>query len=116
VQAANRGLAGFEGGASGNIERRYSCKETFEKWSVLPKFPDKKTGTGKAGENLNRRNTWSILRTSATLHFVSDLSPTQRLGKRGGFSKVSQGLLASPRISVTTSETTLSKERLIETI
>jgi hypothetical protein len=29
-------------------------KETFEKWSVLPKF--------KAGENLNRRNTWSILR------------------------------------------------------
>jgi hypothetical protein len=55
--------------------------ETFEKWSVLPKF--------KAGENLNRRNTWSILRMSATLHFVSDLSPTQRLGKRGGFSKVS---------------------------
>jgi hypothetical protein len=36
--------------------------ETFEKWSVLPKFPEK-NGTGKAGEILNRRNTWSILRT-----------------------------------------------------
>jgi hypothetical protein len=31
-----------------------STPETFEKWSVLPKF--------KAGKNLNRRNTWCILR------------------------------------------------------
>jgi hypothetical protein len=39
------------------------------------------------------------LRTSATLHFVSDLSPTQRLGKRGGFSKVSKLLAKSIQLS-----------------
>jgi hypothetical protein len=27
--------------------------ETFEKWSVLPKFPDIRSGTGKAGENVS---------------------------------------------------------------
>jgi hypothetical protein len=27
--------------------------ETFEEWSVLPKFPDKGSGTGKAGENVS---------------------------------------------------------------
>jgi hypothetical protein len=46
-----------------NLDKQFSCHpgpslqvETFEEWSVLPKFPGKKIGTGKAGENLGRRN------------------------------------------------------------
>jgi hypothetical protein len=40
--------------------------ETFEKWSVLPKFPEK-NGTGKAGENVSAG---ASLRVTAGIHGV----------------------------------------------
>jgi len=38
---------------------------------------------------INHRNTSSILRIALKLHFVQNLSLTQKLGKRGRFAKVS---------------------------
>jgi hypothetical protein len=55
--------------------------ETFEKCSFLFEF--------KEGENFNHRNTFSISRIKLKLHFVHNLSLTQKLGKKGRFAKVS---------------------------
>ncbi len=41
--------------------------ETFEQWSVLPKVPDKRSGTGKAGENVSAD---ASLRVTAGIHRV----------------------------------------------
>ncbi len=60
--------------------------ETFEKWSVLPKFPDKRSGTGKAGENIDRRNTWSILKKGGAIvdpSFCLASDPDLHLGTTG---------------------------------
>jgi len=53
-------------------------------------FPAKAGFKFKEDENFNRRNTLSILRIKLKLHFVQNLSLTQKLGKRGRFAKVSK--------------------------
>ena len=54
-------------------------QETCEKCSTLFKF--------KEDENLNRRNTLSILRIKLKLHFVQNVESDAEIGQNGTFCK-----------------------------
>jgi len=61
---------------AGQVKQSLSL-EPVSKCSILSKV--------KKSENFNRRNTLSISRIALKLHFVQNLSLTQRLDKRGRF-------------------------------